>query len=491
MGDLADLELIIKSRIPLLLIETHEELRAIDMLKRLILKQDKPLFLWSATEGLKRLDIDLGTQSHNAEPTAVLRHIKSSTVEGIFILLDFHPYLDEAINVRLMKEVALAQHDNGHHIILISHDLELPDELGKLSARFEMSLPDRDHLLQLVKEEAFSWSRENGNKKVKTDSSTLELLVRNLAGLTVSDARRLARKVIHDDGAITEEDLPEVMSAKHELLSQDGLLAFEYETEKFSDIGGMPNLRRWLELRKAFFHMPEPGSGMEPPRGIMLLGVQGCGKSLASRAVAGVLGVPLLRLDFGVLYNKYFGESEKNLRAALKTAELMAPCVLWIDEIEKGISSGDNDGGTSRRILGTVLTWMSEKNLPVFMVATANDIESLPPELVRKGRFDEIFFVDLPDHDARRQIISIHFKKRGQATEDIDLDALADAAQGFSGAEIEQAVVSALYAVYARGGKLTGSDILEELKNTRPLSVVMAEKISYLQQWAQERTMSV
>lgn len=491
MGDLADLELIVASRIPLVVVETHEELRAIDMLKRLILRQDKPLFLWSVTEGLRRLDIDLGAQSHNAEPTAVLRHIKSSTVPGIYILLDFHPYLDEAINIRLLKEIALSHYSNGQHVVLISHSLELPEEIRKLSARFEMALPDPQQLRQMVEEEAFSWSKGNGNRKVKTDAKTLELLVRNLTGLTGSDARRLARKVIHDDGAITEEDLPEVMRAKYELLSQDGLLAFEYETERFSSVGGMDNLKRWLEMRKSFYHGLESMPGLEAPRGILLLGVQGCGKSLASKAVAGVLKVPLLRLDFGALYNKYFGESEKNLRAALKTAGVMAPCVLWIDEIEKGISTGDSDGGTSRRILGTMLTWMSERIAPVFIVATANDIESLPPEMVRKGRFDEIFFVDLPDQESRRQIFAIHIQKRGQSVDDFSLDALALAAEGFSGAEVEQAVVSAVYSAHARGGKLTTEDILGEIHNTRPLSVLMAEKVDYLRRWAKARTVPV
>lgn len=491
MGDLADLELIVTSRIPLVVIETHEELRAIDMLKRLIFKQEKPLFLWSVTEGLRRLDIDMGTQNHNAEPAAVLRHIKSSTVSGIYILLDFHPYLDDAINVRLIKEIALSHYKNGQHLVLLSHSLDLPDEIKKLSARFEMSLPGPEQLRQMVEEEAFSWSRGNGNRKVRTDARTLELLVRNLGGLTGSDARRLARKAIHDDGAITEEDLPEVMHAKYELLSQGGLLAFEYETEKFTSVGGMNNLKRWLEMRKPFYHGLEAMPGMEPPRGILLLGVQGCGKSLASKAAAGVLNVPLLRLDFGTLYNKYFGESEKNLRAALATAEVMAPCVLWIDEIEKGISSGDHDGGTSRRILGTMLTWMSERQQPVFIVATANDIESLPPEMVRKGRFDEIFFVDLPDAETRRQIFVIHIQKRGHSADDFDLDALTEAAEGFSGAEIEQAVVAAVYSAHARGGTLDSGDILGEIGNTRPLSVLMAEKVHYLRRWASQRTVPV
>src|SRR5262249_21359190 len=217
----------------------------------------------------------------------------------------------------------------------------------------------------------------------------------NLAGLTETDARRLAQKAINDDGAISESDIPEVMRAKYELLGREELLSFEYDTVKFADVGGMKRLRHWLELRKSFF-LGEDES-LDPPHGVLFLGVQGCGKSLAAKAAAGALGVPLLRLDFGVLYNKYYGETERNLRRALETAEIMSPCVLWMDEIEKGLASNasDDDDGLSRRVMGELLTWMSEKRKAVFLVATANDIQRLPPELVRKGRFDEIFFVDL------------------------------------------------------------------------------------------------
>ena len=245
----------------------------------------------------------------------------------------------------------------------------------------------------------------------------------------------------------------------------------------------------WINQRKAAF-LQEFDSPLDVPKGIMLLGVQGSGKSLAAKAVAGAWEVPLLRMDFGALYNKFFGETEKNIRDSLKAAEVMAPCVLWMDEIEKGIATGDYDSGTSRRVLASLLTWMAENKKPVFIVATANDIASLPPELVRKGRLDEIFFVDLPDANTRAEIYAIHLSKRGQQPPDFDIHRLAAESEGFSGAEIEQAVVAALYAAHARAATITTQHVLEEIKATQPLSVVMAEKITSLQQWAQGRTVA-
>jgi SpoVK/Ycf46/Vps4 family AAA+-type ATPase len=271
------------------------------------------------------------------------------------------------------------------------------------------------------------------------------------------------------------------------LLGRDSPLSFEYETAKFSEIGGMVRLRNWLDVRKRFF-IDGAQANLDPPRGVLLLGVQGCGKSLDAKAAAGIFGVPLLRLDFGVLYNKYYGETERNLRKAFETAEIMSPCVLWMDEVEKGVAVGDDDDGLSRRILGALLTWMSERRKPVFVVATANDITRLPPELVRKGRFDEIFFVDLPSAQNRRDILAIHLCKRSLEPGEFDLEALANATEGFSGSEIEQAIVSAMYTAHAQGRATAQADLLMEIQQTRPLSVVMAEKVDEVREWATGRT---
>jgi SpoVK/Ycf46/Vps4 family AAA+-type ATPase len=321
---------------------------------------------------------------------------------------------------------------------------------------------------------------------VQTTNKVVDLLVRNLAGLTATDARRLALKAINDDGVISESEIPDVMRAKYELLGRDALLSFEYDTVKFSEIGGMTRLRGWLEVRKSVFI--ESDDAFDPPRGVLLLGVQGCGKSLAAKATAGILGVPLLRLDFGVLYNKYYGETERNLRKSLETAEVMSPCVLWMDEIEKGLAADGNDDGLSRRVLGTLLTWMSERKQPVFLVATANDITQLPPEFVRKGRFDEIFFVDLPSARNREEILKIHLRKRSLDPADFDLPPLVRATEGFSGSEIEQAIVSAMYTAHAQTRQASQDDLLAEIKQTRPLSVVMAEKVKEIRDWAAART---
>ncbi|TNF98014.1 MAG: AAA family ATPase, partial [Gammaproteobacteria bacterium] len=280
----------------------------------------------------------------------------------------------------------------------------------------------------------------------------------------------------------------DVMQTKYRLLGGDGVLSFESDTAHFSDVAGLARMKHWLQQRKSVFTTDTPPKGLDIPRGMLLLGIQGAGKSLAAKAVAGAWRVPLLRLDFATLYNKYYGETERNLREALKTAKAMSPCVLWVDEIEKGLATDMEGGGPSKRILGTLLTWMAERKERVFLVATANDIEALPPELMRKGRFDEIFFVDLPTAPVREQIFFIHLQKREHDPEQFDLQALSAASDGFSGAEIEQAVVSSLYSAHARERRLDTATILEELALTRPLSVVMAEKITHLRQWAAQRT---
>ena len=273
-----------------------------------------------------------------------------------------------------------------------------------------------------------------------------------------------------------------------ELLNSGGVLQFEYDTRRFSDVGGLSRLKHWLTQRRPAFTAAPDAAHLDPPRGVLLIGVQGCGKSLAAKATAGIFGIPLLRLDFGSLYNKYHGETERNLRDSLRTADVMAPCVLWIDEIEKGLAGRGGETGTTQRVLAGFLTWLAEKQSKVFVVATANDISALPPELVRKGRFDEIFFVDLPAADVRAEVFSLHLARRGFDPAGFDLEALAAAAEGFSGAEIEQAVVSALYAAHAAERPLDGELVLEEINATRPLSVVMREQVTALREWAAGRT---
>jgi SpoVK/Ycf46/Vps4 family AAA+-type ATPase len=348
---------------------------------------------------LQRVDIELAPQRHASDPQQALGQIRATGSATIYLLLDFHPYLEDAYNVRLLKEIALDYHTLGHTLVFVSHEIKLPAELDGLAAHFSLSLPDRKQLEALVREEAALWAKANPGKQVRADRKTLDLVTSQLRGLTTSDARRIIRSIIFDDGAIRANDLERVTRARYRLLEANGAISCEFDTTDFAAVGGLNNLKRWIERRRAGFM--DATDSHDLPKGILLVGVQGSGKSLAAKAVAGMWSLPLLRLDFGTLYNKYFGETERNLREALNAAGAMAPCVLWIDEIEKAIAAGDTDSGTSRRILGNLLTWMAERREPVFIVATANAIEELPPELIRKGRLDEIFFVDLPDAATR------------------------------------------------------------------------------------------
>lgn len=489
MPDSKDLELLILGHAPIVYLETHEEKRALKMLVDIATHSILPIYQWSVTQGLKRLDIDLGTQKHNAEPVDVLKHIAANEHEGVYVLLDFDPYIQDPVNTRHLKEIAMRFEGGRSKIVLMSHRIEMPPSLRHYSVRFELSLPDEAALNKLVNEEVARWQKETG-KQLATSRENVSRLVKNLGGLSHNDARRLIRNAIVDDGAITGDDLPEVMSAKYRLLNRDDAISFEYDTTKFSEVGGMSRLRQWLHAREAAFLGNMGGAKLDRPRGVLLLGVQGCGKSLTAKAVAGIWGVPLLRFDFAALYNKYVGETEHNLRESLKTAQVMAPCVLWIDEIEKGISGG-NDDGTSRRVLGAFLTWLAENNQHVFVVATANNIQALPPELIRKGRLDEIFFVDLPTADIRKQIFAIHLQKRGIPSTAISLEELANATEGFSGAEIEQIIVSAHYASSTNDEGIDTGLLLQQIAATRPLSVVMAEEIEALRGWAESRTVAV
>ncbi len=491
--ELNDLRLIIQSSIPLIVIESTEEKRVQMLLTELAVSLNKPLNGWTVTEGIRRLDVEKNyTPLKSSEnPDVALQIIKDSQRPAIYVLFDFHPFLEESNKTqRLLKEIAIKNSSSKNRtcVVLVGHSINIVADLRRHAARFELAMPTVEQLEELVRKEAQLWARKNKGQRVTTDSKTLARLVDNLRGLTFGDARRLIKKVVWDDGAITESELPAVNKAKFELLDMEGVLSFEYDTAHFSDVGGLTKLKSWVSKREKAFFGDKAAQKLDPPKGVMLVGVQGGGKSLAAKAVAGIWGIPLLRLDFGTLYNKYHGETEKNLRQALKMAELMSPCVLWMDEIEKGVATNDNDGGTSRRVLGTLLTWMSEQSTGVFVVATANDISGLPPELIRKGRLDEIFFVDLPSEEVRAIIFEIHIKKRDLDLDKFNLEELAMVTEGFSGAEIEQAVVSSLYHAVAEEQTPNQQMLIHEIENTRPLSIVMAEHLHKLREWAKERT---
>ncbi len=471
----------------LVVIETRDEPRALDLLRRVARETQRPLFVWSAARGLSRGDRESAIDGSFDKPLDLLRHIDQRRDGGIFVLADFQPWIDDPVIARMLRELARNEVPPARTLVLIGAELNLPEPLRARAMRFELQPPARDELEAMIREQAIGWSDGRGKAQAEVCEETLQALIDNLAGLTMKDARRLARNAIYDDGVLGPADLPGLMKAKFELLDPGGALSFELETERFADVAGLPKLKRWLDQRAAVFRAADAPPGLDPPRGLLLLGVQGCGKSLTARAIAGRLGVPLLQLDAGALYNRFHGESERRMRESLAAADRLAPCVLWIDEIEKGLATGDNDGGTSRRMLASLLTWMAERTSRVFLAATANDISRLPPELVRKGRFDEIFFLDLPDVEVRAEILRIHLRRRGLKAELYDVDTLARHSEGFSGAELEHAVVAGLYAAHGDGTALSNTHILDALRSTRPLAVVMAEPIAALRDWARTR----
>lgn len=490
--DVEEISFLIKSRYPVIVIETAEEPRVLDLLESASNLLDQAVYLWSLTRGLRRqTGRDQVAQTNNFQDA--LRHIHSSPHNAVYALLDPQPFLDDALCQRYLREIALEYTKVPRTLVLVGSRIDLPPALQRMSTSFKLSLPSAADIRKIFKEEVDLWTAYNDGNKPSGSQEAAELLVQHLVGMYRDDARRVIRQSLQDDGCINMDDVARALRQKHHALENDGTLVLQTDVEKFDAVGGQERLKRWIEKRHEAFVGDAEQLGLDTPKGILLLGVQGGGKSLAAKALAGSWGLPLLRLDFGALYNKFHGETERNLRSALETAAVMSPCVLWLDEIEKGLATGGDsaDGGVSRRVLGTLLTWMSERKSRVFMVATANDISRLPPELLRKGRFDEIFFVDLPVTSVRERIFAIHLTKRKRDPAAFDLAALARASEGFSGAEIEQAVVAALYEAHALKEPLATKLILDELGSTRPLSVMRAEEIADLRDWAAERTVMV
>lgn len=491
MSELLDLVALIRADTPLLVIETPDESRVMDLFRQSLMHVWRALYRWSVTEGLRRIDMDSESATELApDLSATLRDMQSANQRGIYLLMDATPYLGYASYQRALRDIIQRRGSQPHVLVLVGTKVELPESLEPFAVRFPLQLPDANTLLKLVKDEAREYAVQNGGRRVDVEVEAVQQIVRNLRGMSLVDARRITRHLIWRDGALGPHDLPELARLKFELLNKSGHLHYEYDTAQFADIGGAQRLKHWVAQRRAPFVADPPPAGLPPPKGMLLLGVQGCGKSLAAKAVAGGFNVPLVRLDFGALYDKYQGETEKNLRQALASTEQLAPCVLWIDEIEKALAtdSGETDGGLSRRVLGYLLTWMAERTARVFLVATANQVQQLPAELLRKGRFDEIFFIDLPDAATRAEIFTLHLDRRKLPRDGINLSALAAASQGFSGAEIEQVIVSAQYAAHAVQATLDTQLLMQAIGDTRPLSLLMAEQVQALRDWALPRT---
>ncbi len=487
---MSDLTLLIKSRYPLVCVETQEEGRLAGILDGICRELNLAFFTWSVADGLRRRGLEQPVYD-TADPMKALQHVQAARIPAVYLLRDFHPYLSDPVVVRRVREIAQECTKWNVTLVLSAPALELPMELRAEAARFRLHLPDEKDLRAVVEETFRDINRGAGRVSWKLKSDELSVLVRNLRGLTLEEARRAVSRCILDDSALDHADVAKVLQAKKERVEASGILEYFEVGKEVASLGGMENLKGWLHRFRAGFSPQAREMGLRPPRGVLLVGVQGCGKSLAAKTIAREWGLPLLRLDPGRLLDKYIGESEKNLRTAFDTAEAMAPVVLWVDEIEKafaGSSSSDADAGLGRRLFGAFLTWLQEKKETVFVAATANDLSATPPELLRKGRFDEIFFVDLPTADERRQILSIHLNGRGQNAAEFELAPLVEATDGFSGAELEQVVVAALYGVLAEGRKrLTAEHLLEEAGRTVPLSRSRREYVEELRKLARDR----
>ncbi len=484
-----DLEVLINSGRNLIVLQTEREDSFIEGFRRIASRSNKAYFQWTITQGLLRLAPNYETQLINKDINQLFAQIHSSETAGVYVLVDFHHYIDDPVAIRHLKDVML--HSSQHCIVLLSPSIDLPGELQSLATHFELPLPSEPVLNSMVNDLAVDWLSAKNTKLKVAEKGIIKKLISVLGGLAFNDAERMARHAIFNDGIINQSDIDEIAKQKFDLLNKNNVLNLELDYVDVDDIAGFNKLKKWLEIRRPVFLKEVTKKGLDIPKGLLLIGVQGCGKSLAAKAVAGSWGLPLLHLDFGTLYNRFYGQTEENLRSALNAAEKMQPCVLWIDEIEKGLSAVSSSDDTSKRLLGTFLFWLAEKQESVFVVATANDVSALPPELMRKGRFDEVFFVDLPEQAVRQAIMKIHLERREVDTKKIDTDFLAKECEGFSGAEIEQLIVSAIYHTYSKDTAVDTSLISELIKSTQPLSVLMSERVDGLREWARGRAVAV
>ena len=491
-----EIEILIRARYPILYVLSPEELRVRDVIFDIAQRRQKKVFEWSVTTGLTPGGASIQTQKNRSAPTkdplAALDVVIDHVEPAIFIFKDFHPFLTRANHAVIRRLKEIAQHLKNSHktVILVSPVLELPTELEKEVTLISFPLPSRDEiadLLERVSEEV----RQSASVRVELDAVARQKLLQAALGLTLGEAENVFARILVTHQRLGAEHVEEVFAEKQQIVRKSGLLEYYAPQETFEDVGGLSALKDWLQKRAVAFADDARAFGLPAPKGVLLLGVQGCGKSLCAKAVASAWQLPLLRFDVGRMFGSFVGSSEENIRRAISVAESVAPAILWVDEIDKAFSgsqgSGITDAGTSARVLGTFLTWLSEKTAPVFVVTTANDISHLPPELMRKGRLDEIFFVDLPAAREREQIFAIHLARRGRDPAAFSLPTLAEAADGFSGAEIEQAVISALYDAFSARSELTTKFVLQAVRQTIPLATTMDEEIDRTRRWAEGR----
>jgi len=489
----AEIDELIRARYPILYLITWEENRAKQMLLDIAREHDKDIFEWSVTDGLRHL-AKLHTKEPYKElsrdPLVALNHVLQSSVPALYLFKDFHLYLKKPEMIRQMRDVANTLRQTKKTLIIVSPVLDIPTELQKAVTIVDLPLPNSGDLVALLDRMIRGTSRSR-RLRVNLTADGRAQLVKAALGLTLDEAENAFARAMVKDGTLDQTDIPAVLEEKKQIIRKSGLLEYFSADETIQDVGGMDVLKGWLAKRRNAFRDEARAYGLPEPKGVLLIGIQGCGKSLVAKTIASLWDLPLLRLDMSLIFSGYIGASESNMRKAIKTAESIAPAVLWIDEIEKAFSgvasSSISDAGTTARVVGTFLTWIQEKDSAVFVTATANSIEALPPELLRKGRFDEVFFVDLPTSAERREIFAIHLAKRNRQPEAYDLDQLATHSQGFSGSEIEEAIVSAMHDSFSENRELETRDIDNALRDTVPLSVTMEEKISFMRQWMQTR----
>ncbi len=488
-----ELDTLVRARYPLIHLVSWEEQRLDAVLEDLARAHGKTLHTWSATQGLRKIQgaryvppVD-GTK----DPVEALLAIQKLGEPALVVLKDFHPFLNDPIVVRWLRELAHQLKTTYTTLVLLSPSLAIPVELEKDISVLDIPLPTFEDLKRLLGE-IVQVLRKTNRTTLELDKGQADALVRAALGLTLSEAENAFAKAVAKDNRLDGADVQLVLEEKRQVIRKSGLLEYYPVQEGLRQIGGLESLKEWLDRRAPAFSEAARRFGLPEPKGLLLLGVQGCGKSLTAKAVAAQWSLPLLRLDVGRIFSGLVGSSEENLRKAIRVAESVAPAVLWIDEIEKGLSgigsSGMTDSGVTARVFGGLLTWLQEKTAPVFVIATANRIESLPPELLRKGRFDEIFFVDLPTPAERKEIFDIHLRRRRRDPAAYGLDELARLTEGFSGAEIEQAVVEGLYHAFAEKKEVEQGHLVRAVQETLPLATTMKEDIARVREWARSRT---
>lgn len=476
-----ELDVYLRARFTLIVLITREEERALQIMKSVCEKTGRQCITWDVVEGFQIFSGVKESVPSARDALSALEQIDKSDSNALYVLKDFHECWGNPQIKRKLRNLAQRLKMTKKSIMVICPSRNIPEELKDEAIEIELPLPNASDLESVLT----PLTRIPGIKVRLTDLGR-EKLIQAALGLTTAQAQRVFSKAIVSDGMLDDRDIVLVTEEKKQIIRESEALEFYAVTETPDDVGGLDVLKEWLRLRERAFTKDARDYGLPAPKGIALIGIPGTGKSLTAKMIGGLWRLPLLRLDVGSLFGSLVGESEERTRRALRLAETVAPCIVWIDEVEKALAHGGLDSGTSMRVFGTILTWMQDKTSPCFVVATANDISALPPELLRKGRFDEIFFLDLPTKEERIQILSVHIRKRKRLPNDFDLDRLAQKSEGYVGSELEQAIIDAMYLAFNEKREFTTDDISNAIKRQVPLSVSQREAIEYLRNWLRE-----